>query len=172
MILYLIRHAEAEDVGLGGVMRDFDRPLTTRGRTQARALATAFATRQLAIDALAASPLVRAHQTGVEFLSVLAPGQRPTTCDHLALDQLKPNHLCDFLANLPPLGNRIPSREEKAVAAVGHEPDLGTFAAWLLGAAPGSIHVAKAAAACIYFPDAPEKAAGELMWLVTPEWVG
>lgn len=172
MILYLIRHAEAENVGLGGVTRDFDRPLTDRGRAQSRALAAAFASRHFFVDALAASPLVRAHQTAVEFLSILAPGLRPTTCDELALEQLKSHRLSAFLADLPPRGIRAPSHDQKAVAAVGHEPDLGRYAAWLLGAEPGSIHVARASAACIRFKGDPAKATGELLWLVPPEWVG
>ena len=70
--------------------------------------------------AIAASPLVRAYQTAVDFLSILAPAMRPVTCDELAIDKLKPNHLSGFLTHLPAGGNRTPSREEKAVAAIGH----------------------------------------------------
>jgi phosphohistidine phosphatase len=170
LLLYLIRHAEAENAGLGGVARDFDRPLTNHGKEQSRALARVFLKRSLLIDAVAASPLVRAYQTSVEFLSILAPGIRPVTSDLLAFDKLKPNHLSEFLAHLPPCGNRIPSREEKAVAAIGHMPDLGAYLEWLIGAAPDTIHFAKAGAACIQFENGPAKGSGKLMWLVTPEW--
>jgi phosphohistidine phosphatase len=170
LLLYLIRHAEAEDIGPGGVTRDFDRPLTPHGRNQAQALAQAFAKRHLLVDTLAASPLVRAYQTAVEFLSILAPGMRPVTCDELAIDKLKSNSLSEFLAHLPPRGERTPSREEKTVAAVGHMPDLGSYLEWLIGAADGTIHIAKAGVACVRFEDVPAKASGELLWLVTPEW--
>jgi phosphohistidine phosphatase len=170
LILYLIRHAEAEVIGLGGVTRDFDRPLTARGRNQARTLAQTFAKRQLLIDAIATSPLVRAYQTSTEFLSVLAPRMRPVTCDELALEKLKPKHLSEFLAEITPSGDRNPMREEKAVAAVGHMPDLGAYLEWLISAVEGSIHIAKAGVACIRFEDGPAKASGELSWLVTPEW--
>jgi phosphohistidine phosphatase len=172
MLLYLIRHAEAEDVGTGGVTRDFDRPLTARGRADTHALAEAFARRNLAIDAVAASPLVRAHQTAVEFLSVLAPSLRVVTCDELAIDKLKPGKLSEFLGNIPAGGDRVPSREEKAVAAVGHMPDLGTYFEWLVGAAPGTVRLAKPSAACLRFKGDPDKASGTLEWLVTPEWFG
>jgi len=171
MLLYLIRHAEAEDLGAGGVTRDFDRPLTARGRAQSRALADAFAKRHITVDALAASPLVRAHQTAAEFLSVLAPNVRPVTCDELAIGKLKPGKLSEFLAELPAGGDRVPSREEKAVAAVGHMPDLGEYLDWMLDAAPGTMRFAKAGAACVRFKSEPAKAAGELVWLVTPEWL-
>jgi phosphohistidine phosphatase len=170
VLLYLIRHAEAEIVGLGGVARDFDRPLTSQGKEQAWALARAFAKRNLLIDAVAASPLVRAYQTSVEFLSILAPGIRPITSDLLAIDKLKPNHLSEFLAHLPPCGNRIPSREEKAVAAIGHLPELCRYLEWLIGAGSGTTHIAKAGVACIQFENGPAKGKGKLHWLITPEW--
>ena len=63
MLLYLIRHAEAEDLGTGGITRDFDRPLTARGRSQSRALAAAFGRLGVVVDTVVASPLVRAYQT-------------------------------------------------------------------------------------------------------------
>ncbi len=171
MLLYLIRHAEAEVAGLGGVARDFDRPLTARGRDQARTVARAFLKHRLDVDVLATSPLVRAYQTATEFLSIVAPGQHPVTCDELALEKLKPSRLSDFLYHLPPSGLRLPSRNKKAVAAVGHMPDLGAYIEWLIGAAAGTVHVTKAAAACIECDGRPEKGAGKLLWLVPVEWV-
>lgn len=169
MLLYLIRHAEAENLG-GSITRDFDRPLTDRGREQSRNLATAFAARGIVVDAVAASPLLRAHQTATELLNLWMPGTRPVTCDELATDQLKPAKLSSFLVAVPPKGSRVPSRAEKSVAAVGHMPDLGAYAEWLIGAAPGTIHFAKAAAALVSFRDEPARASGTLEWLVSPEW--
>ena len=88
MLLYLIRHAEAEDIGVAGVTRDFDRPLTVRGRDrQSRALAEAFARAGIVVDAVAASPLVRAHQTAAEFRVGARPELRVVTCDELAIGQ-------------------------------------------------------------------------------------
>lgn len=171
MRLYLIRHAEAEDLG-GGITRDFDRPLTARGREQSRALAAAFAAREIAVDVVAASPLVRAHQTATELLAVWAPGTRPVTCDELAIGKLKPAKLSGFLADLTVKGARVPSRAEKAVAAVGHMPDIAAYLEWLIGAAPETVRMEKAAAACVRFEDDPGEAAGSLEWLVTPEWFG
>ena len=98
MLLYLIRHAEAVELGSPGAARDFDRGLTPRGRDQSRALAEAFVRMRLPVDAVAASPLVRAHQTAVELLSVWHPGARVVTCDHLSPERLKPGKLADFLA--------------------------------------------------------------------------
>jgi phosphohistidine phosphatase len=113
---------------------------------------------------------VRAHQTAAEFVSVLAPSLRVVTCDELAHGKLKPGKLSDFLASLPSAGDRLPTRESKAVAAVGHMPDLAEYCEWLMGAAPGTIGLAKAGAACLSFKGDPARAEGALEWLVTPEW--
>ena len=82
------------------------------------------------------------------------------TCDALSPEKLKPGKLSDFLAAVP--GEHI--------AAVGHMPEIGTYAEWLIGAAEGSIPLAKAAVMCIDFKNGPAKAAGKLQWLVTPDW--
>src|SRR5688572_28340769 len=97
MLLYVIRHAEAVELGSPGAARDFDRALTAHGRAQARALAEAFVRLKLPVDAVVASPLVRAHQTAVELLGVWHPGGRVVTCDQLSPDRLKPGRLSDFL---------------------------------------------------------------------------
>ena len=170
MLLYLIRHAEAEAVGTAGVTRDFDRPLTARGRAQSRALAEAFAAREIVVDVVAVSPLVRAHQTAMELVDIWMPGTRPVTCDELAIEKLKPSKLTDFVTSLPARGTRTPSRDEKSVAAVGHMPDLARYLEWLIGAAAGTIHISKAGAACVHFKGDPVRAAGTLEWLVSPAW--
>ncbi len=169
MLLYLVRHAEAVDLG-GQIIRDFDRPLTPRGVRQSRALATSFASRGIVIDAVVASPLVRAHQTATELLAVWAPGRRPVTCDELACERLKPQKLSEFLAEVPTIGPRLPSRAKKAVAAVGHMPDLAAYVEWLIGAEMGTISLAKAGVACVRFEASPARSAGELQWLITPDW--
>ena len=169
MLLYLIRHAEAEVLG-GAIARDFDRPLTEKGRKHCESLANTFTRHGIVIDTVVASPLVRAHQTATELLSVWAPGTRPVTCDELAIGNLKPAKLSALLATVPAKGSRLPARSEKAVAAVGHMPDLGTYLEWLLGAAAETIHFAKAGAACVRVKGEPARGAGVLQWLITPEW--
>ncbi|QJW97657.1 SixA phosphatase family protein [Frigoriglobus tundricola] len=160
MLLYLIRHAEAVELGSHGAARDFDRPLTPNGRDQARALAHAFVRLNLAVDAVVASPLVRAHQTAVELLTVWQPDGRAVTCDQLAPERLKPGKLSDFLAAVP--GDRV--------AVVGHMPELGNYVEWLIGASEETVPLAKAAAACVSFKGDPAKAAGKLHWIVPPNW--
>jgi phosphohistidine phosphatase len=160
MLLYLIRHAEAVELGSSGAARDFDRALTPHGRAQAHALGEAFARLKLPVDLVAASPLVRAHQTAVEFLAALQPDTRPVTCDQLAPERLKPGKLSDFFAAAP--GDRV--------AAVGHMPELAAYLEWLIGAADGAVPLEKAGVACVAFKGDPQKATGKLKWVVTPDW--
>jgi phosphohistidine phosphatase len=159
MLLYLIRHAEAVDLGTPPA-RDFDRQLTPHGRDQCRALAEAFVRLKLPVDAVVASPLVRAHQTAVELLNVWQPVGRVVTCDQLSPGRLKPGKLSEFLATVP--GENI--------AAVGHMPELGGYVEWFIGAADESIPLAKAGVACVSFKGDPAKAEGRLQWVVTPDW--
>ena len=161
MLLYLIRHAEAVERGSPGAGRDFDRALTPQGNAQTRALAEAFARLKLPVDEVVSSPLVRAYQTATGLLDVWRPGARPVTHDALSPERLKPAKLSEFLADVP----------GDAVAVIGHMPDLGAYAEWLLGAPEGTIQLAKAAAACVEFKGDPAKAGGKLHWLVTPSFL-
>ena len=170
MQLYLIRHAEAEDLGTGGITRDFDRPLTERGRADSRMLAEAFARRNIVIDAVAASPLARAHQTAAEIVSILAPNLRVVTCDELAIDKLKPGKLSEFLADFPASGDRLPSRDEKSVAIVGHMPDLGTYCEWLRRRC-GKHPLIEGVRHFHSLQGRPGAGRPALEWLITPEWL-
>ena len=152
MHVYLVRHAEAVDKG--ELPHDEDRPLTDRGRHQARRLAAAFRLRGIDLGAVVSSPLVRTRQTASELAENLL------FCDLLAPGAMRPRKLSKYLADV----------NASSLAVVGHMPDLGDYAEWLIGAAEGSLPLEKAAAACIEFDHEPEKAAGRLLWVVTPEW--
>lgn len=159
MRIYLVRHAAA--VAKAEMERDEDRPLTEQGREQARALAAAFSARGIELGAVVASPLLRAHQTAAE----LTEGIKPTLpdvipCDLLAPGELKPRKLSNFLGEVG----------VESVAVVGHMPELGQYAEWLIGAKKGSVVLSKAAAACFEFDAEPAKNDGSLLWVVTPEW--
>ena len=56
------------------------------------------------------------------------------------------------------------------VALVGHMPDLGEYAAWLIGSRKGQVDLAKAGVARIVCEGRPGKGDGVLTWLITPEW--
>jgi phosphohistidine phosphatase len=117
--IYLVRHAEAvpEDAGL----RDEDRWLTARGRDAARTLARLLREAEVDPTAVVSSPLPRAMQTaelladGLDYLGVVAvlPSLRPGSHPRIAAEQIAAHH--------------------GALIVVGHEPQISSLGAFLLG---------------------------------------
>lgn len=153
--LYLIRHAEASLVGENGVTEDASRPLTAEGGRQAEVLQRALSGRGVTLGAVVTSPLLRARQTAerLERLGELV------VCGEVAPGGSR-KRLCRFLRRLG----------AGSVAVVGHEPDLGELAGWLIGSRNARIGFGKAGAALVRFEEGPRKGEGELVWLVTNEW--
>jgi phosphohistidine phosphatase len=158
--LYLIRHAEALALGERGITNDEERPLTEKGETQAVQLAKVFQKRGIVLDKLLTSPLVRTVQTAEIMLKVW---ENPK----LALEhcpELAPG------AKLRKLSKTLLKSGGEKIGLVGHMPQLGDFAAWMLGYKKAQIEFAKGGAALIECGDLPCKGHGALEWLVTPEW--
>jgi phosphohistidine phosphatase len=161
MDLYIIRHAEAQPLGERTISADADRPLTEAGKAQARLLAQTLQRLGVKLDVLLTSPLLRARQTAEEMLSSWkAPVPELQVTDELAPGG-KRKGLSRFLREL----------EKEAVGLVGHQPDLGLYAAWLIGSKKIGIDLDKTGTACIQCPKGPRKRRGTLIWLVTPAWL-
>jgi phosphohistidine phosphatase len=160
MDLYLIRHADAVPVGEQGVTADSQRPLSRLGLSQVQELTAALSARQVHLDKIVSSPLVRARQTAEWMLKAFPlPPPELLICEELAPGG-KRRRLSRYL------------REQggDAVALVGHLPDLAELAAWLIGSRNARIDMAKAGAAFVRCDDGPQKGAGSLIWLTTPDW--
>jgi len=158
--LYLIRHADALALGEHGITSDEERPLSEKGESQAEAAAKAFQARGIELDRLCTSPLLRAKQTADILARVWErPELAVELCDLLAPGQ-KPRKLSKFLLK----------SESAKIGLVGHMPDLGEYAAWLLGAKGAQIDLAKAGVIFIQCGEVPAKGMGALQWMVTPEW--
>lgn len=156
MNLILVRHAEAVP---HGTTDDELRELTPHGRIQAAALAAALAARGVTAGAVVSSPLVRARQTAEALAERFTDG-RVTETPYLSIDKFKKRRLTAFAA----------VQGQETVVLVGHQPSLGEYAAWLLGAEKTAVPFEKAGAALIRFERSAAKEDGELVWLVTPEW--
>ncbi len=160
MDLYIIRHADAQPLGEGGIEDDAERPLTSVGQAQCGPLAAALQRQGVQLERVVTSPLLRARQTAEGLLKHLAP---PTpelhTCDELAPGG-KRRKLNRFLRGL----------SASSVAVVGHMPDLNLYLAWLIGSKKAQVDLAKAGVACVHFDDDVRRGAGVLTWLVTPQW--
>lgn len=155
MQLLLIRHARAEERAL--FMRDRARALTPDGRRRMRKAARGLRTLIPALTRIASSPLRRARQTAdivaaayaltdVVSLPALSPGTPPRA-------------LLAWLRTQPP---------DATLVLVGHEPDLGHLASWLLaGKTQGFVQFKKGAAALIEFAGPAAAGRGSLHWLLT-----
>lgn len=158
MILYIIRHAWAEDRDEAAYPNDDLRPLTTKGKKRFRRVAKRLVKRGFAPLHIATSPLVRCRQTA-DIIVEYAP-QAPSLDE---LDDLKPG------SRLAPLLAWTAEHNDGDVAWVGHAPDVEELTAALIGAPEAEIHFAKGAVAAIEFTGPPADGKGQLLWLATAE---
>jgi phosphohistidine phosphatase len=154
--LYLVRHAIAAERG-PKYPDDNLRPLTKEGIDKMRTAARGLADLDPEIDVVISSPLVRAKQTAEILLGELEP-----TPAHGLLEELSPGYSPADLAEA--LGRY---ETHRTIALVGHEPDLGTFAAWLIGAHK-AIPFKKGGIACFEVTAFPPTRSSTLLWAATP----
>lgn len=121
--LYIVRHAIAAERGPAWP-DDTRRPLTERGVERFKEIVDGLVWLGVQIDIVVTSPLVRAKQTA-EYVSNGFPVKPPVkTADALAPGSA-PVEVMEQVAR--------EARGKTRVAVVGHEPDLGELAAYLLG---------------------------------------
>jgi phosphohistidine phosphatase len=161
MNVYMLRHAHALAVGAQGGQSDEERPLSDEGRRQVELVADAVKSLGLKFDQVLSSPLRRALETAQELCRHLdLPSEALTTCE-----QLEPG------VSSKKLMKRLRSLEANEVVLVGHAPDLGEHAAWLMGSKRCQVEIAKAGLAAIRCDAPPRKGVGALTWLLTPELI-
>ncbi len=159
MKVLLVRHAKAEPRPRLGLLRKNDeRPLTSGGRKDMAKAAKGLKRLVPAIDVLATSPLARARETAevlarrydhddIVDVAALSPGGEPQA-------------LVEWLRG---------QRKDAVVALVGHEPDLGGFAGYLLTGRRESFLPFKKGGACLIdLADGPVADGGRLEWLLPP----
>ncbi|HJP88355.1 MAG TPA: histidine phosphatase family protein [Candidatus Limnocylindrales bacterium] len=155
--LYLLRHADAGNSALWtGV--DAERPLSKKGRRQAKALARTLTDLDFRADAVISSPLIRAAQTAKPVAKAIG------------LDVLTDERLGygfgrrELVAIVKQLGTGI-----NRVVLVGHDPGFTEVVSFLVGA---DITMAKGALARIDLANREVKGgAGALRWLLPPDAV-
>ncbi len=155
MKLLLIRHARAEERAAFAAsgLPDEERPLTRDGIRRMRRACAGLAREVVTLDLIASSPLLRARQTA-EIVHAAYPQARRTELGALS-PGAHPRAVRDWLRD----------QEAGAVALVGHEPDLGLLAAWLLsGDAHPFLPMKKGAACLLDLPGAIEEGAATLAW--------
>jgi phosphohistidine phosphatase len=160
MQLLIIRHAIAEDKeAFAKTGRpDTERPLTKHGRAVMTRVANGLTREVKSIDVLAASPLVRAAQTA-SIVAKAYDGMPVVTVDALA-PQSAP---AAFAAWLRTQGGA------KVVAAVGHEPHLGTLITWLIsGIGDSHVTLDKGGVCMLELDEQPGAGSATLIWSLPP----
>lgn len=155
-----MRHAVAHSRDADRWPNDDDRPLTPEGEEKFREVAWGLERVVPRVDALLASPLMRAWQTA-EILAELAGWPEPKAFPALGPEVPPPDLTCEL---------EIYAAAE-AVAIVGHRPGLHELASYLLtGEVEGmEIRIKKGGALRITFDGAPRAGVGSLRWLLTPK---
>ncbi len=158
--LYLIRHGIAAERGT--YADDRDRPLTEKGRDRTTQVAERLLALGCRFDTLLTSALVRA----VETATILVTAGLAST--YSITPALAPEgDMADWLSWLAPWQAEHP---QGTLALVGHEPDLSTWAQFLVTGTPhGNWQLKKAGVMGLSVPPA-EQALGhsELFWLAPP----
>jgi phosphohistidine phosphatase len=153
--LYLVRHADAGNSATwAGV--DAERPLSKKGRRQAKALGRTLKDLGLRVDAVITSPLLRAVQTAKPLAK--ATGAEIVVDERLGYGFGKR----ELAALVGQLGAGM-----QRVVLVGHDPGFTEVASLLSGT---SIEMAKGALARIDLANREVRAgAGDLRWLLPPD---
>ena len=156
MHLLLVRHAEAVDFG-GAVTSDADRHLTARGHATAAKLADTLRGK-VQLDAVVCSPFVRARQTAEPLLALAPAGSQLVFCPELVPMCQAPDAV----------GEKLVGLGVRTAAVVGHLPDIGVFAGWLMGG--GAVEFDRGTAALVVTDASANQGSGALRWLLSPDW--
>ena len=163
MRLLIVRHADAgdrEEWEKSG-QPDDKRPLTKKGVNQMRAAAKGLIAMVPELDVIVTSPYTRAEQTA-EIVRAAYGGTVSLESTETLEPEKDPE---DFLGWLTK-----ELEDADSVAAVGHEPNLGILATWLMsGLADCRVEMKKGGACLIEFDGAAAKGAGVLQWLLGPK---
>jgi phosphohistidine phosphatase len=151
--IYLLRHAHAGDPAKWSG-DDAARPLSARGREQARRLGRFLADRALTFDTIVSSPKKRARQTAELFADAFGVG--------VAIDDRLGGPLdVDLLSDV------IEGAGGASIVLVGHDPDFSELCGSLTGS--GYLPLRKGAVARIDAAVPLQEGAGVLRWLLPPD---
>jgi phosphohistidine phosphatase len=155
MRIYLLRHGIAEEAGPR--TPDSKRELTEAGRKKLAAVLKLARNAGVQPELVLSSPLVRAVQTGEiarEILKVEAPLQQTESL----VPEARPQEVWEELRAL---------RKLEAVLLAGHEPQMSSLAAYLLGTPSLQVQMPKGALVAIDMENFRSEPQGVLHWMIT-----
>ncbi len=151
--IFLLRHAHAGDPSKWSG-DDSERPLSARGRDQARRLGRFLAERAITFDTIVSSPKKRARQTAELFADAFGVG--------VAIDDRLGGPL-----DLDLLNDVIERAGGNSLVIVGHDPDFSELLGTLAGS--GYLPLKKGSVARIDTAMPLQEGGGILRWLLPPE---
>ncbi len=160
MVVYILRHAIAEERGTAGYPND-DRPLTEDGKNKMSKAAKGISKIVGDVDVILTSPLIRAHDTAKIVARALGAEHKIEICKELTPG----NSLKKLLSSLSKF------KGLKSIMVVGHQPDLGYLASALLGSSESIVEFKKGAICAIEASTLPSQANGRLLWLLQPKHI-
>ncbi len=154
MRLYLLRHGIASDAFNGP---DAGRPLSKEGRAKLQQSLPAITQLIDGVELILSSPLVRAYETAELVAAALKPEQEV----HLLPGLLPQTKIATLLASLTKI------QAQAGMLLVGHEPQLNSLVAVLIGAQEMSLNFKKGALCCIECKHELKPGTGVLQWFST-----
>jgi phosphohistidine phosphatase len=155
MDVFVLRHAIAEDAGLG--QADSERRLTDLGRDRLRLVVQKAIRAGMSPAVVLTSPYLRARETADILLEAL-----DYPCELVTTANLTPDAaVADLWQEL-----REYSRLSPAVV-VGHNPQLSEFVSALIGSPRHAVEMKKAAIAYVAEAGNGPHPAGRLVWMLT-----
>lgn len=161
MLLYIVRHAWAEERDDSIWPGDLERPLTDKGKKRFAQVVQKLVEAEFAPAVIASSPLARCRQTAELIREYVAGKPKVVPLDALACG-----------ADLPAMVRWTREQAEGEVAWVGHAPDVEVMTARLTGDGNCLLRFAKGAVAAIEFEGRIEPHCGVLQWLATAKLLG
>ena len=158
MNLYLMRHAEAADLGAEGATSDADRPLTEKGQGQAQLMGRLLRRLDVKLELVLTSPFARARETA-DLLIEEYGGHVDILDDETFVPDGAESDMWATIART----------SRSRVLAVGHLPSIGDLAAALMGSrAAQPLHFHKASLAALVTDDGHRRPHATLEWMVWP----
>lgn len=156
MILYIVRHAEA--VEGSELLQDEWRFLTENGRATAKKSSSLIAKYGPKTRLTITSPLTRAVQTA-EIMAEKACGKNVVVASELLLPGGDISELAEYLKG---------HRDAKRVMLIGHEPQLGSLVATLLGRKYEAVSLKKGACVTLQLNTDTEDKPASFLWYLVP----
>lgn len=156
-MVYIVRHGIAGDAD--AQTTDFDRALTAEGTHKMTRAAKGLRRMGIVPDVILSSPLRRAEETATLVGGIIAPD--------CAVEVFKP--LASGGTPEEVLRGLVQYRRARRIMLVGHQPDLGELASYLLTGSAGlaPLPFKKGAVAAIEVGSIPPRSSGLLQWFLT-----